>query len=233
MNKGKKQTFTITYRFCFAGGNEKVFNLEIDRKTLSLVSKFSIELPEWAKVTNIGCDSCANGETHCKLAATIGYFIKQFDNIPSYEKVKIYVETENRTFFKETSVQAGAGGVFGILMSTSECPILGKLKPMVRYHLPFADIEETEYRVFSMYMLAQYFKLKNGEQPDLEMNHLKATYEEIGKINRKIAKAIADLEKTDTSINAVVALNNFADSVTFSLEDQLVDIEILFKDWMV
>lgn len=232
MSGRKNKTFSIKYRFCFADGKEKSFELVIDSSTLTLVGDFDVEYPEWTKASNLGCGHCATGHTHCRLARTIGYFIKQFDNIPSYENVKVYVETENRTYFKDTSVQAGVGGIFGILMSTSGCPVLGKLKPMVRYHLPFADIEETEYRVFSMYMLAQYFKMKRGTAPDLEMDHLKATYEEIGKINRRLAKAIADLEKTDTSINAVVALNNFADSVTYSLEDKLEDIEKLFNNWM-
>lgn len=232
MTGKKKKTFFINYRFCFETGEEKNFKLEIDNETLSLLTNFGMEKPDWTAVEKIGCSSCTGGETHCRLAMTIGFFIRQFDNIPSYQKVKIYVETENRTYFKETSVQAGVGGIFGILMSTSGCPILGKLKPMVRYHLPFADIEETEYRVFSMYMLAQYFKMKKGLKPDLEMVHLKSTYDEIRKINQKIAKAIADLEKMDTSINAVVALNNYADSVTFSLEDKLEGIEKLFENWM-
>lgn len=228
----KNNTFFINYRFCFENGEEKIYKLEIDNDTLSLVTNFSSEMPEWSRVEKIGCDACHPGATHCILAKTIGFFIRQFDNIPSYQKVKVYVESENRTYFKETSIQAGVGGIFGILMSTSNCPVLGKLKPMVRYHLPFADIEETEYRVFSMYMLAQYFRLKKGLKPDLDMNHLKDTYDEIRKINQKIAKAIADQEKTDTSINAVVALNNYADSVTFTLEDKLENIEKLFDNWM-
>ena len=231
MNSKKKKTFFISYKFCFENGEEKVFRLDIESDTLSLVTNFAEERPDWTKVSNIGCN-CSSGEINCHPAVAIAYLIKQFDKIPSYEKVKIYVETENRTFFKKTSVQAGVGGIFGIIMATSGCPILGKLKPMVRYHLPFADIEETEYRVFSMYMLAQYFKMKKGMNPDLEMDNLKATYDDIREINRKIAKSIADLEKMDTSINAVVALNNFADSVSFSLEDKLEDIEKLFDNWM-
>jgi len=231
MNRKKGKSFFITYRFCFESGEEKVFNFEIDSDSLMLLNDFGNEPPGWVTIKNIGCDYCASGEVNCRLAETIASFVRHFDNIPSFKKVKVYVETENRTFFKETTTQSGVGALFGILMSTCGCPVLGKLKPMVRYHLPFADIEETEYRVFSMYMLSQYFRMKKGFEPDLEMNSLKETYEQIRTINRKIAKAIADLEKTDTSINAVVALNNFADSITFSLEDQLEDIAKLFDDW--
>jgi hypothetical protein len=232
MSGKKNKTFFISYKFCFENGEEKVFKLDIESDTLSLVTNFGEVMPEWTKVSNIGCQHCETNEIHCRPALAIAYLIKQFDQIPSYEKVKVIVETENRTFLKDTSVQAGVGGIFGIIMATSGCPILGKLKPMVRYHLPFADIEETEYRVFSMYMLAQYFKMKKGLNPDLEMDNLKSTYDDIREINRKIAKSIADLEKMDTSINAVVALNNFADSVSFSLEDKLENIERLFDNWM-
>ncbi len=229
----REKSFSITYRFLFESGEEKVFDLKIDSITLTLLNDFGEEPPEWTRVEHIRCEACTTGETYCRLAKTIGSFIKQFDKIPSFEKVKVSVETEQRTYYKETSLQAGVGGIFGILMTTSGCPVLGRLKPMVRYHLPFADIEETEYRVFSMYMLAQYFRMKKGLKPDMEMVELRATYEEIIRINQRIANAIADLEKMDASINAVVALNNFADSVTFTLDEKLEDIERLFENWMV
>jgi len=232
MENKKRNSFYINYKFCFENGEEKVFPLDIDSDSLSLITDFGAEHPEWTKTKNIGCEDCSTGETYCKLALTIDYFIKQFDKIPSYENVKVYVETENRTYFKQTSAQAAVGAIFGILMTTSGCPILGKLKPMVKYHLPFADIEETEYRVFSMYMLLQYFRHTKGLKTDFDMEELKATYEQIRKINVKIAKSIANLEKMDTSINAVVVLNNFADSVTFSLESKLDDIEKLFNNWL-
>jgi len=50
-------------------------------------------------------------------------------------------------------------------------PIFEKLKPMVRFHLPFASIEETKYRAISMYLLAQYFLYQQGSQPDWDLKN--------------------------------------------------------------
>ena len=37
-------------------------------------------------------------------------------------------------------------------MALSGCPVLEQLKPMARFHLPFASVEETIYRAASMYL---------------------------------------------------------------------------------
>jgi hypothetical protein len=107
------------------------------------------------------------------------------------------------------------------------------MKPMVKYHLPFSTIEETEFRVFSMYALAQYLKQRKNLNPDWEFKDLKKLYGNIRAINRNVAKKIVNLDVSDTSVNAVVILNNFADSVTFDLDDDdLTHLEDLFKDWL-
>ena len=36
----------------------------------------------------------------------------------------------------------------------------------------------------------------------------------------------------DASINSVIVLNNFADSVTFTLEENLIRFEKLFSNWL-
>lgn len=223
------------YRFVFAGGNEQIINLRIDKASLKIIDEEETEKPEWAKQENFKCPgtSCKLvSSDYCPLAVNINKFIKMFSNIPSYEKVNVFVEAYNRTYVKETSLQDAFGGLLGIIMPTSGCPTLGKLKPLVKFHLPFASIEETEFRVFSMYMLAQYLRMKKGKEPDWEMKNLVELYEEIQKINRNIAKNIADLEKMDASINSVIVLNNFADSVTFSLEENLSQFEKLFSNWL-
>lgn len=65
------------------------------------------------------------------------------------------------------------------------------------------------------------------------MKDLKKLYDEIQIINKNIASKIADLEKMDASINSVIVLNNFADSITFSLEENLSRFEKLFENWLI
>jgi hypothetical protein len=57
------------------------------------------------------------------------------------------------------------------------------------------------------------------------MEELEELYSRIRDINVNIANKIANLEKEDASINAVVVLNNFAHSVSLSIDDNLEMIE--------
>jgi hypothetical protein len=117
-------------------------------------------------------------------------------------------------------------------MPSSGCPILAKLRPMLRFHLPFATIEETEYRVFATYALAQFLRHKQGKQPDWELKSLASLYDDIQKINTNVASKIAELEKQDASINSVIVLNNFASTVTMNLDDDdFSHLNQIFQSW--
>ena len=223
----------MTFRFTFQDGTEKIFPITIDNETMQFIAP-ELEAPEWTKKENIACPvenkSCAG---FCPIAWNLDAAIKFFDGLPSYERVTVYVDTDSRSYSKQTSLQDGIGSLIGILMTTSGCHVLDKLRPMVRFHLPFASLEETEYRVFSMYLFAQFLRKKNGLEPDWDMRSLKDLYADIMKINRNIAKKISDMEKLDASINAVVILNNFANMVSFDLEDEdFTKFEKIFEAWL-
>jgi hypothetical protein len=224
----------ITFRFVFENREEKSFPVEINPDSYQIILPEDIAVPEWTKREKILCPMTdCTYKDFCPIALQLDKVIKLFDGIPSYEKVTVHVETANRTYSKSTSVQSGAGSLIGVLMTTSGCYVLDKLRPMVHFHLPFATLEETEYRTFSMFLFAQFLRQKNGLLPDWQMISLGKLYEDIMKINQNFAKRIADLEKLDASINAVIILNNFANSVTFSLEDEdFSKFEKLFEHWL-
>ena len=230
----KKEYLHYSYTFTFDNNISKSFEVFVDPATLLLVPKADQERPEWTKLSNFACPHCPLNKDeykYCPVAINLKGIIDFFSDMPSFSVADITVETNNRTYFKKTSVQSGVSGIIGIIMPTSGCPITAKLRPMVKFHLPFASIDETEFRVFSMYLFAQYLKQRKGDTPDWEMKDLKKLYDDILLMNQNIARRIADLEKKDTSINAVVVLNNFADSVAFSLdEDDLSDLESYFSE---
>jgi len=104
-----------------------------------------------------------------------------------------------------------------------------KLKPMVRYHLPFATEEETVYRVLSMYLLSQYFLQKRGIKPDWEMKKLVEVYRDVELVNRGLCKRISNSTTEDGCVNAVIILDCFAKSVITSIDKQMIrEIEVLF-----
>lgn len=104
---------------------------------------------------------------------------------------------------------------------------------MVRYHLPVSTLDETQYRVFGMYLMAQYFIRLNGGNPDWDMKNLVGIYDEIKVVNRAFMKRISSVLEKDASLNAVVILNNFADWVNFSLDGEMADeLETLFLAYL-
>lgn len=118
-------------------------------------------------------------------------------------------------------------------MVTSGCPVMDKLRPMVRTHLPFATGEETMYRVLSMYLLAQYFLYKEGQRPDWDLKNLAEIYEAIHTVNKSFCQRLSGIHIKDASLNAVAQLDNFADITSFSLEiNRLDQIKRLFHAYL-
>ncbi len=224
------------YKFIFSDGKEKEFTLKLDSNTMGLIKDKEENYPEWTKLSHFKCPHCPlNSFTneYCPVAINLVDIISEFNNVPSYEKVRIEVSTNERGYFKNTDIQSGVSSLIGILMPTSGCPIMSKLKPLVRFHLPFASLEETEFKVFSMFLIAQFMRKTVGKEPDWELTELQEMYDNIKILNQNVASRIADLEAKDASINAVVVLNNFADFVTFSIEEKdLSNFKLYFKEYL-
>ncbi|RMD51409.1 MAG: hypothetical protein D6830_00420, partial [Ignavibacteria bacterium] len=208
------------YKFNFRDGRKQTFEIDLDEQTLAPTKGFPKNPPEWAKMSYFRCNNCTlDPETHqyCPLAAYLSEVIEFFNDTPSFEKAVIIVENNDRGTYKYTAVQAGVSSLMGIIMAVSGCPVVGKLKPLVRFHLPFASLDETEVRVLSMYILAQYFHFKDGEETDWSMEKLKNLYQEIAKVDRNIVEKLATIEMKDTNRNAVIALSNYADFISIKL----------------
>ncbi len=231
----RKEVICFNYKFKFEDGKEIKFDIKIEPITMNLFRDVK-EYPEWAKLENFKCMHCPldpNEYKYCPVAINLNCVIKAFNKVNSFEKVFIEITSDDRGYFKKTDVQNGVSSLIGVLMVTSGCPIMAKLKPLVRFHLPFATLEETEFKVFSMYLLAQYLRFINGKTPDWKLAKLQKFYDDIKILNQNVASKIADLELRDASINAVVVLNNFADVVTFNIEEQdLTNFNLYFADYL-
>jgi hypothetical protein len=94
---------------------------------------------------------------------------------------------------------------------------------MGRNHLPFSTMDETQYRVLSMYLLAQYFRAQDGKEPDWELERLKDLYEEIRAVNVAFSQRLKGVERKDTGRNAIAILDSFAFMVSFTIDRQKMD----------
>jgi len=226
----------INYRYKFILGNgvEREFNIQLDGLTLNLIKTDKIFVyPTWTELKNFKCPNCTLDEKtskYCPIAVNIIELVDFFKESISYEEADVIVNSDAREYRKHTTLQKGVSALIGIYMVTSGCPVMEKLKPMVRYHLPFATMEETSYRVISMYLLAQYFLYKRGKEVDLELKKLARIYDDVQVVNRNICAKLRELEIEDAILNALINLDCFASSVSLaSYEEMLKKIEYVFK----
>lgn len=240
MKKSEFADDVITYRFhyIFAGKNglttEKVFLIRLDAKTLGFIPTRPItEGPEWTWLSHNQCPNCTLSRSEhplCPIAKNLIELVDFFKSSLSYEEADVMIESELRTFRKQTSLQEGVSALLSMYMVTSGCPIMDKLRPMLRAHLPFSTVKETTYRMLSMYLLAQYFKSKHGSEPDWDLSHAKRFFEAIQIVNRHFWGRFATAKIEDASINALVILDNLAQYAAFSVDlGILTETELIFK----
>ncbi len=220
----------IVYRFQSEDGSERAFETVLDGKTLELRNDTPPNLPGWTKLSFNQCENCPLSEKveHCPVAANLSGLIEAFKFSTSYESVFVVVETPERSYAKQTTVQNALSSLMGIYMVVSNCPILDKLRPMVRFHLPFASATETVYRSVTMYLLAQFFRKQKGGTPDWDLEKLVEIYKEVAKVNKGMWNRLSAASSFDANVNALIVLNTFGDALRFSIKKGLDDLEKLF-----
>lgn len=227
---------SILYRFTLADGPVKEFRIELAENTLTLTSPPRKEYPDWTRLSFHQCPNCPLTEEaspRCPIAVNLMDVIDCFKDSISHEPAQVEISTRERTYRKQTALANGISSLVGIVMVTSGCPVMDKLKPMVKTHLPFASGEETVYRVLSMYLLAQFFLYKNGKTPDWDMKDLVKMYEGVRRVNTHFCKRLSATRIQDASLNAIIHLDCFADRTTFTLEEkQLEELERLFEAYL-
>jgi hypothetical protein len=224
----------ITYRFRFGDGREKSFTVRLDPQTLAMADPPMESPPAWTRLEFQKCRNCPLDparHTHCPIAVRVVDLIEMFRDAQSFEPVEVTVETDQRTYARRTSLQKGLSAILGIYMVSSGCPIMNRLRPMVDTHLPFASAAETTYRTISMYLMAQLFRKRWGEEPDFELGQLPAMLDEIREVDVGFCGRLGSLNIQDASLNAIVILTTLGEDTTFTiLEQNLERWERIFRE---
>jgi len=228
----EKSPYPITYTFQFETGNTKQFNILLDPDTISLIAKETGIRPDWAKLDFHQCVCCPLEKhmvPYCPIAINIAELVEEFKDQISSDNCVVRCVTPERTYMREAAIQEGLFSIFGIIMATSNCPVMNFFKPMARFHLPFSTIQETIFRSTSIYLLRQYFEYKKGRKPDLELERLDEYYAKVQQVNRGILERTNHVAKKDADKNAIVILNALAQMLTFEISGGLNSIEYLFE----
>ena len=223
------------YRFDFKNGREEVFDIELNGTTLEPVEKLPAKLPEWTRLDFKKCTHCTldSLETfYCPLAARLTPLVDKMSNVLSIDDVKVEVTLDERIVTRDASAQEGISALMGIITATSGCPHTIFFKPMARFHLPFANTEETFYRAASMYMLGQYYRWQAGKGVDMELTGIHKFYEQVAIVNKGIADRLRSEKREDGSVNAIVLLDMFVKSMPMLLDETLNELKPLFSPYI-
>lgn len=226
--------FEYRYIFHFESGEQLEFDIALD-ESLQLANPPQKDgLPEWTELDAQKCPNCtldSSQEKYCPAAVGISGLLSQFKDFNSIEKIKVEVQTAERTYVKETDLQDGLFSIMGIIMPASGCPALSFLRPMARFHLPFSTIDETVIRSVSFFLLRKYFTGAPGTGFDQYLDELSANYETLQTVNDCLIERVRMMARAgDVNKNAVVILRVLSQVLVLETEDHLKGYEHLFAD---
>jgi hypothetical protein len=225
----------IHYIFKFKDKNENHIHVRLNSGTLDLIADLPETLPAWTNLDFHQCPNCpltVQKSPKCPVAIHLVKVIETFEDLQSHDIIRVEIMLPERITFHETSAQKGLSSLLGLIMATCGCPHMEFFKPMARFHLPFANALETTFRAVSMYLIAQYFRRKEGLQADPELDGLKAIYANIQIINAAMADRLRAITSKDVALNALVVLDIFAQSVPLSIDESLDEIRHLFTSYL-
>jgi len=225
-----KDPIVITYCFNFDDGTDKTFSLQLDRETLDFANSEINDAPEWAELSYNKCTNCPLSEIdnkYCPVALNLNNLTEKFNAVVSHESVFVSVTTEDRTYKKRTTIEEALSSLMGIIMATSGCPVLDHLRPMARFHLPFATPLETSIRSLSMFILAQYL-FNNDTDPssiNISLSDFEKIYAEVNGVNNDFSERLRAAGEKDANLSALTNLDCHATLVSFTIEETMNEVK--------
>ena len=228
-------TVKIQYIFTRDAGVRDSFDIKLATDTVTILDIRPDDPPAWTRLTFHQCPHCgltSDQHPYCPAALSLAPIVKKFDGLHSHDELSVEIITAERKIRQQTTAQRAIGSMMGLVFATSGCPHAAFFRPMARFHLPLASEEETVYRAVSMYLLAQYFKQKQGDETDFDLNGLAAIYSNIQIVNKTIAERLRAATETDSSINAVIFLDMYAKAMPYAIKTALDEVRYLFTPYL-
>jgi hypothetical protein len=213
---------TVVYLFRLEDGAEHRFEVAIDRPAAQPAGG----LPAWTALERNTCPHCPLPKTPgavCPAAADLVPVVSRFSALASIVRAEVSVVTPEREVRKKTDVQTALSGLMGLILASSGCPILRRLRPLAQTHLPFTPQTETLYRVAAMHLFGCFLR---GEPASLD--GLRHFFDDLDELDQAFAERLRVAAEKDASLNALLMLHARALMVSLSLDDGLKQIRRWF-----
>jgi hypothetical protein len=217
----------IEYRITLDDEHEFSYRIELERH---YDPDTADQAPRWTRLDYNQCSNCPldrSKHRHCPAAVDLHRVIEDFRGLPAFKRVAVQVRTPEREYIKHAGLEEGLRALLGVIMATSSCPLLGKLKPMAQQHLPFASNQEFILRAVSLYLMRQYFNFREGRHADWELKGLVKQFQQLQLVNQAFWQRIHETCDGDSNLKAFLSFFSMASSMSYSLEAQLQKVRPL------
>jgi hypothetical protein len=221
----------IRYCFDLPDGSRKTLDFSFDPKDFRLRNPAPAEPPFWTELQFSQCENCPLSRaehSHCPAALQMVHAVETLKALVSFDTVGVTVMQSERTIYAQTSVQQALSSVLGLIMATAGCPWTDRLRPMARFHLPFASEPETVYRSICMYLLAREL---DGDCSSPGYAQLEALYKNLHLVNRDMSRRLGAATRTDPARNAMALLDAYTSLLPAALDSSLEELKPLFGAW--
>jgi hypothetical protein len=221
----------IRYRLDLPDGTQTTLDFRFDPASFRLLNPPPAEPPFWSELDYNRCGNCplkAADHPHCPAALHMASTLEPLKSLVSFDTVGVTVMQAERTVSAETSAQQAMSSILGLIMATSGCPWTDRLRPMARFHLPFASETETLYRTVSMYLLARRLA---GAKELADFGPLEELYRNLHVVNRDMSRRLGAATRSDPARNAIALLDSFTTLLPAVLERSLEELAPLFDAW--
>lgn len=228
-------TAMLEYVFTLDDGRAFRYELLLEGASYRLTTAAQDPPASWTTLTSNQCSNCPLKEADspvCPAARNIAVLASDVSQLASYSELQVEVNMPQRQVITRTSAQRAISALLGLLLASSDCPHCRYLRPMARFHLPFADEHETVYRAASMYLLAQYLRSQNGKEAEFALDGLTEIYQNLQQVNKGLAARLREACTRDATVNAVIILDLLAKMVPYALEDSLVELLPVFSSYL-
>ena len=225
---------SFTYQFEFENKSTVSFVITFDPLSHNTTS-CPIVPPHWSRLENHQCSICQllpGSHPYCPVALGIAELVTAFKDVQSFMPCKVSCVSRDRTVFKFTTVQEGISSILGLQMAVSGCPTMEFFRPMARFHLPFATVDESIFRVISCYLLRQFYKTDSAldnRHIELNLDEIKSHYGMVKLVNRGILERIRDISVSDADKNAIVTLSSLAQILEMEIDSNLESLTMIFR----
>jgi len=211
----------VIYLFRLESGVRHRFDVEFDRLPAGG------DLPAWTLLEADKCPHCPLADApgaRCPAAADLVPVVARFAALSSVERIDVHVVTLQHEARKRTDTQTALSALMGLILATSACPILGRMRPLAQTHMPFATPTERVYRIVSMHLMGCHLR---GEPVGLD--GLDGFFSDIERLNHAFSGRLKRAVQRDAGMNALLALHSRSLLASMSIEDEMENIRAWFQ----